>query len=62
MLSTLNSIIQEKSNLVKHADRVAGLTTFILTTLGVIKVVLRKLFLKSVALKANSKACTAMIL
>ena len=47
----------ETQNLVENADRFAGLTAFVLITLGVIQVILGELFLKSVALTANGIDC-----
>ena len=47
----------DSKDLIENADKLAGLTTFILVALGVIQIFLGELFLKSVALTANGIDC-----
>jgi divalent metal cation (Fe/Co/Zn/Cd) transporter len=44
-------------NFVEKADKLAGITTLILISLGIIQIFYSELFLKSVALTANGIDC-----
>ena len=47
----------EKNQFVENADRLAGLTTLVLVSLGIIQIVLGETILKSIALTANGIDC-----
>jgi len=47
----------DDKDLVENADKLAGLTTIILVSLGIIQIVLGEIFLRSVALTANGIDC-----